>query len=236
MKSIVKNLLNKIGYDISRVSRFSGLSNPYCGINLESNKEIVDLEALAQISLSIPGMISAKSGQILYTLCYMQELRGDVVEVGSWQGRSTSFLARAVKNSRNGDFYAIDHFGGNVGKEKFYKVNKDDLSDLKTGFLLNMKNLGLADSVHLLDMPDDQAAKEIQHVKIRFLFIDGDHTRKGVETDIELFFPRLMSGSIVVFDDFSDDAPGLVEAVDSLLARKEFSRIMSYARTLVLII
>ncbi len=99
-----------------------------------------------------------------------------------------------------------------------------------------MKKLGLIDYVHLLDMPNDQAVKEIQHAKIRFLFIDGDHTRKGVEKDIELFFPQLMNGSIVVFDDFSEDFPGLVEAVDALLEGREFSRIMSYDRTLVLMV
>jgi len=85
-------------------------------------------------------------------------------------------------------------------------------------------------------MPNEQAVKEIQDATIRFLFIDGDHTKKGVEKDIELFFPKLMNGSIVVFDDFSEDFPGLVEAVDALLEEREFSRIMSYHRTLVLMI
>jgi len=236
MKAIVKKLFRKLGYNISKVQRFSGSYNPYSNINLKSKKKIVDVEALAQISLSIPGMVSPKSGQILYTLCYMQELRGDVVEIGSWQGLSTSFLARAVNNSKNGRFYAIDHFRGNVGKEKFYIINKEDLSDLKAGFLSNIKRLGLTDSVHLLDMPNEQAVKEIQDATIRFLFIDGDHTKKGVEKDIELFFPKLMNGSIVVFDDFSEDFPGLVEAVDALLEEREFSRIMSYHRTLVLMI
>ncbi len=82
MEAIVKKILKKLGYDISKVTRFSRSYNPYSNINLKSKKEIVDLEALAKISLSIPGMISEKSGQILYTLSYMQELRGDVVEIG----------------------------------------------------------------------------------------------------------------------------------------------------------
>jgi len=233
MLAMIKKLFNKLGYDISKAHIFNGSYNPYSSINLKSIN-IIDLEALAQISSSIPGMISPKSGQHLYTLCYMQELEGDVVEIGSWQGRSSSFLARAVINSKNGNFYAIDHFKGNVGKESFYQVGQKDLTDLEEGFLMNMKRIGLTEVVNLLNMSNEQAEKELKGIKIRLLFIDGDHTKKGVEKDIELFFPKLMEGSIVIFDDFSESAPGLLEAVDALLGKKKFSRMMSYYNTLVL--
>lgn len=197
---------------------------------------IVDLEQLAKISTSIPGMISPQSGQHIFTMCYLQELQGDVVEIGSWQGRSTSFLARAVQCSGNGAFYAIDHFKGNVGKENYYVVGKSDLSDLENNFLINMEMVGLLDSVKLLNMPNDQAEEKIRNIQIRFLFIDGDHTKEGVEKDIRLFFPKLLPGSIVVFDDFSTCFPGLIDAVNDLLSRQAFSRIMSYNNTLVLMI
>jgi len=235
MKSIILRLFNKLGYEISKNYSFNGSYSPYSKIEMKSG-EIIDLEALAQISTSIPGMISPKSGQFLYTMCYMQQLKGDVVEIGSWQGRSTSFLARAVSNSQNGTFYAVDHFKGNVGKEKFYVVGNKDLSDLEDNFLSNMKSIGLSNSIRLLNMPNEQAEQELEDINIRFLFIDGDHTKNGVEKDIELFFPKLMPGSIVVFDDFSNGFPGLVEAVDTLIAERKFSRIMSYSNTLVLMI
>jgi len=114
MKSTVKKLLRQFGYELTKPVVFDGSFDPHCH-NLDG-KNIVDLERLAQISLSIPGMITPRSGQLLYSLCVIQEARGDVVEIGSWQGRSTSFLARAVRDSGNGHFFAIDHFKGNVGK------------------------------------------------------------------------------------------------------------------------
>jgi cephalosporin hydroxylase len=70
--------------------------------------------------------------------------------------------------------------------------------------------------------------------KVRFLFIDGDHTRAGVENDIRLFFPLLVEGAIVVFDDFTGDFPGLVDALDRLVADSDFSRIFALEKTLVL--
>jgi predicted O-methyltransferase YrrM len=228
----IKRLLEKSGIEIVGARRPRDFTKPFSA--LLQFRHIVDLEALARVSLSIPGMISPRSGQFLYTLCYMQEVQGDVVEIGSWQGRSTSFLARAVKNSGNGALYAIDHFKGNAGKVKYYVVGSRDLSDLKTNFTSHMSRIGLSDAVKLMDMPNEAAEKALREIKIRFLFIDGDHTRSGVERDIRLFFPKLIPGALVVFDDFSKNAPGVVEAVDKLLSERKFSRVLSYKNTIVL--
>lgn len=140
-KSIFKRIINKFGYDIKKCDFSQTNLESYTNINIKQRKEITDIDSIAKISLLIPGMITPESGKILYTLCYMQELFGDVVEVGSWQGRSTSFLARATADSKNGNFFAIDHFRGNVGKEDYYIVKDKQLRDLKSGFIKIWKNL-----------------------------------------------------------------------------------------------
>jgi len=231
MKSTVKKLLRQFGYELTKPVVFDGSFDPHCH-NLDG-KNIVDLERLAQISLSIPGMITPRSGQLLYSLCVIQEARGDVVEIGSWQGRSTSFLARAVRDSGNGHFFAIDHFKGNVGKEAAYVVGEVDLSDLKDRFLSNMKSLELDSSVNLLDMTTAEAAREFKREQVRFLFVDGDHTYEGVSQDIQLFFPLLCPNAVIVFDDFSNAFPGLLKAVEDLFRSVKVSRCMSYQNTLV---
>lgn len=235
MKYLLIKILNKLGYKISKISRFNGSYDPYSKIKLKS-KKIIDLEALGNIATTIPGMTTIQSGQFLYTMCYLQKLKGDVVEIGSWQGRSSSFLARAVGNSKNGNFYAIDHFKGNKNKEDSYIIKNKDLSDLESKFIKNMERTGVFNHVNLLNMTNEKAEEKIKDIKIRFLFIDGDHTEKGVEKDINLFFPKLLSGSIIVFDDFSNNFPGLIKTIDKLLFDKKFSRIMTYNNTLVLVI
>lgn len=181
-------------------------------------------------------MLSSESGKFLYALCYMQQLAGNVVEIGSWQGYSTSFLASAVRDSRNGMMYAIDHFRGNVGKEDRYKVGSPDLSDLRDNFERNMRQLGLRENITLLDMPNEAAVTHLPGRNVRFLFVDGDHTRDGVAKDIRLFFPLLLPGAIVVFDDFAARFPGVVGATDELLDSTPVSRVFSYANTLVLML
>ncbi len=232
-KKTVKSLFHKLGYDVRRVKQLEKPDSTVSGYS-ETNTLITDIEKLAQCGEHIPGMISPSSGQMLYTLCYMQSMHGDVVEIGSWQGRSTFFLGNAVKDSNNGSLYAIDHFKGNFGKENLYKID-GSLSGLSGKFLSNVTEAGLIDYVKLLDMPSGEAAQQLDDAKIRFLFVDGDHTYEGVKTDMELFFPKLLTGSIVVFDDYFEGFPGLIRAVDELVIEKQiFSKIFYYQHTLVI--
>lgn len=231
IKKIIKIILNRLGYGLVLLDKSIGVDDFYSK-HSHINKEIIDVDKLGKMSLTIPGMITPVAGKFLFTLCYMQEMSGDVVEIGSWQGRSSSFLARAVKESKNGNFYAIDHFKGNEGKEQLYAVD-GKLSSLKANFKTNMKAFGLSDMVNLLDMINYEAAKKIENHTIRFLFIDGDHTKHGVSKDIELFFPMLKKGSIVVFDDYFEGFPGLIEAVDKAMVKYNFDRIFYHTHTLV---
>jgi predicted O-methyltransferase YrrM len=232
IKKIIKNLINKFGLDIIKLETVSSSDNPYCKYSKVNNK-IIDIEMLGRMSLTIPGMITPEAGKFLYSLCYMQDLEGDVVEIGSWQGRSSTFLARAVKESKNGNFYAIDHFAGNVGKENFYAID-GSLSNLKDNFNKNLSKFGLSDTVNLLDMINTEAVEKIKDKIIRFLFIDGDHTKNGVQKDIELFFPLLKQGSIIVFDDYFEGFPGLIDAVDEILEKYNFERVFYHRHTLVI--
>ena len=236
MKSFFKWMLSKVGYSISKIPEKNiafEINSPYSALpKVQSN--IGDLEKISAIASSVPGMITMSSGKLMYTLCYFQKEHGDVVEIGSWQGRSASFLARATIESKNGNFFAIDHFKGNVGKEHYYIVKENDLSDLKKGFNDNMSRIGLIDKITLLYMPNESAVNHLSGKSIRFLFIDGDHTGEGVRKDIELFSPLLIDGAIVVFDDYSRRFPGLLEEVDHLLAKNKHYRVMTYANTLVL--
>lgn len=232
MRTLIKKILKHFGYELFKPINFDGSLDPYNPLLPE--RKIVDIERLASISLSIPGMVTPQSGQMLYSLCLMQEARGDVVEIGSWQGRSSSFLARAARDSKNGRFFAIDHFRGNIGKENNYVVGKQDLSDLKMNFLSNMRKLGLESSVNLLDMSNAEAAVNFEPGQIRFLFIDGDHTAEGVSKDIELFVPKLAPGAIVVFDDFSEAFPGLLKEVSFFLDNNNIRNCFYYKNTLVI--
>lgn len=233
MKYLIRKLFNLLGYDIVKSLQKNECNSPYS--TLLQQIESVDLENLVSIAQQIPGMIELRSGQILYLLCYMQDMKGDVVEIGSWLGRSSVFLASAVKESKNGKFFAVDHFHGNQGKESLY-TQRGELIDIKQQYVQNLEKVGLMSLVTLLDMPSSEAANVVKGNTIRFLFIDGDHSLEGVENDVKLFIPMLKSGSIIVFDDFSDNFPGVIEVVKGLFSQVKVMKSFAYKNTFVVLL
>ena len=202
-------------------------------INKPENK-ILHLNKLSALSENIRGMIENRDGEELFSLAYMQSLSGDIVEVGSFQGKSTFFLGHAVEKSKNGRVYAVDHFRGNKGKEHLYKVENDDLSDLEAGFRRNIQKAGLSEVVTLINKPNHEAAADIADGSVRFLYIDGDHTAEGVQKDLDLFKSKLRSGAIIAFDDYDNvNFSGLVSVVNEFINKSKCKRKYLLHRTLI---
>ena len=203
-KRLLRTAALKFGYDIVRV--VEPRPTPRVAI------KFTDLSRYRRITEPIPGMISSEAAELLYGICVTQDVEGDVMEIGSWQGKSTSYLARAVRDSGNGHMFAVDHFRGNIGKEGLYSVG-DGLENLQAQFEDNMKAIGLQHVITTLPYFSEQAYEHLDNCVLRLLFIDGDHSESGVRKDIQLYCPLVRAGGIVVFDDFDITFPGLVSAV-----------------------
>lgn len=208
VKQAIQRALASRGYELRR-----NLNLPPPGTYIDDNS--THLERLRRDLAEIPGMISADRCVVHYLMAYSQSLGGDIVEIGSWQGRHTCFLAAACRDSRNGRVHAVDHFQGNPGKEHFYVVGNEDLSDLEARFRQNVERHGLSEWVTL-------HASDAQTVTVdgpvRMLVIDGEHTYDAVWRDLERFAPLVIDGGMVVFDDYSPEFPGVVEAVQEWLS------------------
>ena len=128
---------------------------------------------------------------------------GTIVEIGSFWGRSTGYMAAACKD-RDISIIAID-FWPNI--EDFTK------------FLRNMKMLEYH-FVQAVRMYSVEACAKLFHDKdesIDLLFIDGDHSFKGVENDYVNWFPKVKSGGTIAFHDYAAYAWGEVQFfVDSV--------------------
>ena len=130
--------------------------------------------------------------------------------------------------------YAVDHFKGNIGKEHFYIVENEDLSDLETGFRRNIQKAGLSEVITLLNKPNHEAVADIADDSIRFLYIDGDHTAEGVQRDLDLFGPKLRSGAIIAFDDYDNVLfGGLVAVVNEFISKSKCKRKYLIDQTLI---
>jgi len=151
---------------------------------------------------------------LLYKLSKKTE--GVFVEIGSYLGASSCFIAHGIKAScKFSKLYCIDTWKNDAMSEE----KTDTFGD----FLKNTHNY--KDIIIPVREKSDKAVSRIQEEidSIDFLFIDADHSYEGVFSDWSLYSPLLKSGSIVIFHDYgwSEGVKRVVEEKVKPLVSKE---------------
>ncbi|MCA9325282.1 class I SAM-dependent methyltransferase [Candidatus Saccharibacteria bacterium] len=138
--------------------------------------------------------------------------KGIIVEVGSYRGMSTVALSLGAR--KNVKVFAVDPhetftgvLGGKFGEEdraEFYKTM------LKTGAYKNVRLINLTSEVITPNWQE----------KVGMIFIDGDHSYKGVKRDFDCWEPNLLPECIVAFDDTDRKGLGPEKLTKELVNRK----------------
>ncbi|MFD1678255.1 class I SAM-dependent methyltransferase [Alicyclobacillus fodiniaquatilis] len=154
----------------------------------------------------VQGWLHNDAGAFLYQLARINAPIPTVVELGSWKGRSTSWLASAIKDRGEGKVYAVDTWDGTPGELEHVQLldgyNEDQLFD---EFKENMEKLNLLAHVEPLRMNTIAGAKHWLNVydgqPIGLLFIDAGHDFEDVLKDFEFWSPFVVKDGFIVFDD-----------------------------------
>ena len=138
---------------------------------------------------------------VLWTLA--QSLPGgEILEVGSWRGGSGAVLAAASRAASRGVFLA-DTFSGVVkaGKrDSYYKGGEHaNTSPEIVGALL--ERLGLARVELLVGVFPEESAAAVEEREFALCHIDVDVYQSAKDAFLWVW-PRLVSGGVVVFDDY----------------------------------
>jgi hypothetical protein len=138
-----------------------------------------------------------------------------LVEIGSYQGRSTVVLGAALRAlSPESRLYAIDPHLGTVGSADRRLNHGAPTFD---AFLANVEAAGVSDVVE----PVRSLSYETEWSRpIDLLFVDGLHDRLNVERDYRHFAPFLAPSAVVLFHDYANYYPGVVAFVDQLVANE----------------
>jgi predicted O-methyltransferase YrrM len=126
-----------------------------------------------------------------------------VVELGSWKGKSTAWIAQALVDRGGGKVVAVDTWAGTAAEGGHFKLLEGYGPDqLYEEFLANMVRLGLRDTVEPWRMSTVEAAGKWPHgQRIGLLYIDASHEYRDVRADFELWSPHVETGGFIVFDD-----------------------------------
>lgn len=117
-------------------------------------------------------------------------LQGEIVEIGSYLGNSTVYLALA-----GGHVHAVDPHT----EESMLQVPGSTRTSDQ--FQENLRTFGVADRVTYHRATSVDAARDWSGGPVRLLFIDGLHTYDDVRADYAAWRPHLAPDHVVLFDD-----------------------------------
>lgn len=172
----------------------------------------------------IEGWLSDKEADLLLAsaikACHTLPRPHRLVEVGSYQGKSTVVLGSVAKALfPDAKVYAIDPHEGVVGATD---QGLQQVQPTLNNFKKNIQSAGLSDVVVLLK---DYSYRVAWKDAISFLFIDGLHDYPNVARDFWKFSPFLATGGYVAFHDYAHYYPGVQAFVDEIISSGDYRKV-----------
>ena len=168
---------------------------------------------------SIEGFLMPLEGYALLLMAQYGPGTGAVVEIGSYLGRSTCFLAIGAQRAGRPAVVAVDHFEGSpehqAGKSHQSSVLVAEGTTYNQ-FLRNLERAKVSEHVKPVRSGSLEAAKNWSG-PIRLLFIDGDHSYQSSRDDFRAWSGNVESNGLVAFHDVGV-WPGVTEFYKELLA------------------
>ena len=121
-----------------------------------------------------------------------------IAEIGVWKG---DFAAEVLRNCPSIEKYVmIDPWAQLPDWNKPFNVATKEFKDVydeamqKTEFAANKR--------YILKERTKKAVKNIDDESLDFVYIDGDHTLRGITIDLITILPKVRSGGLIAGDDF----------------------------------
>jgi predicted O-methyltransferase YrrM len=180
--------------------------------------QLADFLKCKQRFAKIEGFLEDLEAYTLMQLAAHGQGSGAIVEIGSYMGRSTAFLAAGAKDAGRERVYAVDHFRGSpeqkAGQPFSHPVLEKDGSTFGV-FQANLRAVNLDDHVVAIQASSVEAARSWKE-PIRLLFIDGDHSYEAAREDWKAWSPFLGNRGYVCFHDIGR-WPGVTQFYQEML-------------------
>jgi len=184
-----------------------------------------DIEKVRQVTSGIDGWLSDSEGELLYKLAKNVPIGQVIVELGSWKGKSTVWLAKGTEAGQGNKVYSIDPHSGSKAHISEGKRNT------YLAFLTNLNKADVQATVIPLVTTSGKAAKRWQE-KVGLLWIDASHEYQDVKHDLFSWKRHLLPGAIVALHDC--DKPGPAQVVEEYFSHSgDFTIIQSVDTTVV---
>ena len=173
---------------------------------------------LLEITKNIEGLLSKKEIKFLALLAACPTAKGEILEIGSFKGKSTVILAQSASLAGKTNIVAVDPLTSPSITDPDLKGEESSLKDFQT----NLRNAGVEKYVEFHRKHSSELAK-VWNRDIRLLWIDGDHTYPGTKLDFDMFSPFLSNGAIIAMHDVLHNFEGCIRVfMEDILLSNHF--------------
>jgi predicted O-methyltransferase YrrM len=161
-----------------------------------------------------PGFMPADEGLALYAFAERAAASGPLLEVGTYCGKSTIYLAAAAR--RHATFVVtVDHHRGSEEHQAGWEYHDPDLVDPAVGQIDTLPTMrrtlhqaGVEDTVVAV-VGRSATVASLWSTPLALVFIDGGHTEEAAWLDYRSWAPHLLPGGLLVIHDvFPEPADG----------------------------
>jgi predicted O-methyltransferase YrrM len=161
-----------------------------------------------------PGFMPQDEGLGLYAAALAAAPLGPLLEIGTYCGKSTLYLAAAAR-AGGSVVITVDHHRGSEEHQPGWEYHDPTLVDPAVGRIDTLPVLrrtlhraGVDDLVIAI-VGDSASVARVWSTPVGLVFIDGGHTEQAAQRDYEGWAPMVLPGGLLVIHDvFPDPADG----------------------------
>jgi hypothetical protein len=180
---------------------------------------LIELAGLCRYADLIPGMCDDEKFHVLLEIA-RHSVKGDIVEIGSWWGKSAYILAWLAQHFQIGNLLCVDPWS-NAHLVQNEKIVDSGSAQVDANEALNVFQIGLlpfnVQHINYLRMTSAEGARSYADERvvtsshfgetryaghISILHIDGNHAYEAVKTDIGSWGRFVVEGGWIIFDDY----------------------------------
>lgn len=158
------------------------------------------------------GFMPDEEGMALYEAGLEAAARGPLLEIGSYCGKSTLYLAAAARDSGvdGACVVTIDHHHGSEEHqpgEEYHDarlVNAEGAVDTLAAFRNTIEQAGVGDVVIAI-VASSASVAPLWRTPLGMVFIDGGHSSEAAAMDLDSWSPHLVTGGLLAIHDVFPD-------------------------------
>ncbi len=173
---------------------------------------------LIETTKNIEGFLTEREMKFLALLAACPTARGEILEIGSFKGKSTIILAKGASLTSETNIVVVDPLTSPATTDPDLKGQESSSGDFQT----NLRNTGVEKCVEFHHKCSSELAK-VWNRDISILWIDGDHTYAGTKSDFDMFSRFLSNGAIIAIHDVMHNFEGTIRVfLEDVLLSKHF--------------